>query len=82
MEFKQCVFRTYDGEPDAELMGISVYKYGHLIGVICLCCGSWCSAKRVLILDELDGWFNLGDVLFRAVDMAEEWLEECDEEDE
>lgn len=73
MEFKECIFRTYDGEPDAELGGIAVYKYGKLIGVICLCCGAWNSAKRVNVLQEFPGWVNLGDFLTSAVDMAEEW---------
>jgi len=76
MEFHQCLFRTYDGEPDAELGGISVYKYGKLIGVICLCCGSWHSAKRVQILAEFPGWVNIGRILEDSVEMADEWEEE------
>ena len=73
MEFKQCLFRSLDGEPDAELGGIAVYKYGKLIGVICLCCGRWISAKRAIILAEFPGWINLGDIFISATEMAEEW---------
>jgi hypothetical protein len=76
MEFKQCIFRTYDGEPDAELGGIAVYKFGNLIGVICMCCGGWRSAKRVQILAEFPGWVNIGDVIVAVNEMAEEWIED------
>ena len=79
MEFKQCIFRTYDGEPDAELPGIAVYKYGNLIGVICLCCGSWCSAKRTKILAVLPGWIDLAENFIRTIECADEWDDEEDD---
>lgn len=79
MEFKQCIFRTYNGEPDAELAGISVYRYGKLIGVICLCCGGWNSARRVKILGEAPGWLDLGTYMYRSLEMAEEWDDDDDD---
>lgn len=74
MEFKQCIFKSLDGEPDAELTGIAAYKYNHLIGVICLCCGRWISAKRAIIIDQFDdGWIDIGTPLYRMLEMADEW---------
>ena len=79
MEFKQCLFKTFEGEPDADLSGIAVYKYGHLLGVICLCCGKWHSAKHISQITEIEGWIDIGTTLFERLEAALEWIE-TDEE--
>ncbi len=73
MEFEQVKFRTYDGEPDAELGGIAVFRYGNLLGVICGCCGSWHPAKNVRILEEYEYWLDFGSAIVAFNEAAEMW---------
>lgn len=80
MNFIQCKFKSYEGEPDAELGGIAVYKYDHLVGVICGCCGRFIPAKAVRILKEYDFWCDFNEAMIRFHEAAEEW-DDNDEED-
>lgn len=83
MTFEQVKFRTFSGEPDAELGGIAAFKYGKLLGVICGCCGRWCSAKEVQILEVYeDLWLDLGAAIVEIHDEAAEWPDEEDWPDE
>ena len=80
MNFEQIKFRTYGGEPDAELGGIAVYKYDHLIGVICGCCGKWHRAKDVQILEHYEYWLDFGSAIVECNDEAAEWDDDFDGE--
>ena len=82
MEFEQVRFKTYDSE--AELGGIAVYKYGKPLGIICGCCGSWHSAKRVCVLEHYENWLNIGAYINEMQDAiadAEEWEDEDENEE-
>jgi hypothetical protein len=76
MRFSQCKFISYNGNTAAELGGIAVYKYDHLIGVICGCCGNWIPEKNCEILEEYDFWVPFGEALVDFHDSAEEWDDE------
>ena len=75
MEFAQVKFRSLHGDPHVELGGIAAYKYDHLVGVICGCCGGWHKAKDVYIIEEYDEWINFGSAIVDIHD-DDEWEEE------
>ena len=80
MSFVQVKFKTVYGEPDAVMGGIAVYKYDHLIGVICGCCGHYHPAKEVFIVKEYEEWLNLGNAIIEINDAAEDWDDEFEDE--
>lgn len=81
MHFEQVKFRTYIGEPDAELGGIAVYKYDNLEGVICGLCGRWHPAKEVKILKQYRDWVDLSDIIveFNEVELDDSWFKDENE---